>query len=199
MKCTSLPLLGWMAPLRHLGAKVLVGENQSADKVSGQGAIHERDYDGRLRFGEECVPGAWGRCRGDDGSAQAASTGTSASILQSSCVDCSQCFATGNWADGFFAFTNGSMVLDNCGSFGNNWAGIGGRAALANQSVLNLSIDDERHLWRRRRWGQLRWAGQWFNHVGQRRARRLRLRPWRVREQRGLGCSNFTSAQHRWQ
>ena len=36
-----------------------------------------------LRFGEECVPGAWGRCRGDEGSAQAASTGTSASILQS--------------------------------------------------------------------------------------------------------------------
>ena len=24
--------MGWMAPLRHLGAKVLVGENQSADK-----------------------------------------------------------------------------------------------------------------------------------------------------------------------
>ena len=25
-------MMGWMAPLRHLGAKVLVGENQSADK-----------------------------------------------------------------------------------------------------------------------------------------------------------------------
>ena len=25
-------MMGWMAPLRHLGAKVLVGESQSADK-----------------------------------------------------------------------------------------------------------------------------------------------------------------------
>src|SRR6476620_10424470 len=72
-------MMGWMAPLRHLGAKMPVGQKPPANR----GAIHERDYDGRLRFGEECVPGAWGRCRGDDGSAQAASPGTSASILQS--------------------------------------------------------------------------------------------------------------------
>ena len=26
--------MGWMAPLRHLGAKVLVGENQSATEPS---------------------------------------------------------------------------------------------------------------------------------------------------------------------
>src|SRR4029077_15698104 len=59
-------------------------QNAGWSETTGeQGAIHERDYDGRLRFGEECVPGAWGRCRGDDGSAQAASPGTSASILQS--------------------------------------------------------------------------------------------------------------------
>ena len=49
-------------------------------------------------------------------------------------LDCSQCFASGNWADGFFAFTTGSMVLDQCGSYGNNWAGV--EAAQASQ--INL-------------------------------------------------------------
>ena len=31
--------MGWMAPLRHLGAKVLVGENQSADKEPSMSEI----------------------------------------------------------------------------------------------------------------------------------------------------------------
>ena len=31
--------MGWMAPLRHLGAKVLVGENQSADKEPSMNEI----------------------------------------------------------------------------------------------------------------------------------------------------------------
>jgi hypothetical protein len=66
-----------MAPLRHLAAKVLVGRNHRL-----QGAIHERDHDGRLRFGEACFPGTRGRCRGSDGSAQAAATGAVAGILQ---------------------------------------------------------------------------------------------------------------------
>ena len=48
MKCTSLPLLGRMAPLRHLGAKVLVGR----ETTGKQGAIHERDYNGRLTCGQ---------------------------------------------------------------------------------------------------------------------------------------------------
>ena len=33
MKHASLPLLGWMAPLRHLGAKVLVGEKPPANRT----------------------------------------------------------------------------------------------------------------------------------------------------------------------
>ena len=31
--------MGWMAPLRHLGAKVLVGQNQSADKEPSMNEI----------------------------------------------------------------------------------------------------------------------------------------------------------------
>jgi hypothetical protein len=41
MKRTSLPLLGWMAPLRHRDAKLVFLENHQ------NGAIHERDYDNR--------------------------------------------------------------------------------------------------------------------------------------------------------
>ena len=51
-----------------------------------------------------------------------------------SVLDCSQCFASGNWADGFFAFTSGTMVLDQCGSYGNNWAGV----EAAQGSQINL-------------------------------------------------------------
>jgi hypothetical protein len=32
-------MMGWMAPLRHLGAKVLVGENQSADREPSMNEI----------------------------------------------------------------------------------------------------------------------------------------------------------------
>ena len=45
MKRTSLPLLGWMAPLRHLGAKMPVGR-----KPWRIGANYERDYDDWVRF-----------------------------------------------------------------------------------------------------------------------------------------------------
>ena len=31
--------MGWMAPLRHLGAKVLIGQNQSADKEPSMNEI----------------------------------------------------------------------------------------------------------------------------------------------------------------
>ena len=72
-------MMGWMAPLRHLGAKVLVGR----ETTSEQGAIHERDYDDRVRLGEACFPGTRGRCSGGDGSAQAASAGAGSGVLQS--------------------------------------------------------------------------------------------------------------------
>ena len=52
--------MGWMAPLRHLGAKVLVGENQSADKEPSMSEITTVGLD----LAKECVPGARGRCRG---------------------------------------------------------------------------------------------------------------------------------------
>ena len=32
-------MMGWMAPLRHLGAKVLVGESQSADREPSMNGI----------------------------------------------------------------------------------------------------------------------------------------------------------------
>ena len=48
-----------------------------------QGAIHERDYNGRVRLGEACFPGTRGRCSGGDGSAQAASAGAGSGVLQS--------------------------------------------------------------------------------------------------------------------
>ena len=38
--------MGWMAPLRHLGAKVLVGENQSADKEPSMNEITTVGLDG---------------------------------------------------------------------------------------------------------------------------------------------------------
>ena len=41
-----------------------------------------------------------------------------------SVLDASYCFSCSNYADGFFAFVGGNMVLDNCGSFGNNFSGM---------------------------------------------------------------------------
>ena len=38
--------------------------------------------------------------------------------------DCSYSFSCSNYADGFFAFVGGNMVLDHCGSFGNNFSGM---------------------------------------------------------------------------
>ena len=41
--------MGWMAPLRHLSRCQSAGWSEP---ISGQGAIHERDYDGRLTCGQ---------------------------------------------------------------------------------------------------------------------------------------------------
>src|SRR5215831_1976370 len=47
------------------------------------GAIHGRGYYDRIGLGEACFSGAWGRCRGSDGSAQAASACAGSGVLQS--------------------------------------------------------------------------------------------------------------------
>ena len=39
-------------------------------------------------------------------------------------LDCSYCYSCSNYADGFFAFVGGQMVLDHCGSYGNNFSGM---------------------------------------------------------------------------
>jgi hypothetical protein len=62
-------MMGWMAPLRHLGAKVLVGENQSTDKEPSMNEITTVGLD--LAKNVFQVRG----CRANDGSAQAASPG----------------------------------------------------------------------------------------------------------------------------
>src|SRR5512132_249448 len=48
------------------------------------GAIHGRGYYDRIGLSEACFSGARGRCRGSDGSAQAASACASSGVLQSS-------------------------------------------------------------------------------------------------------------------
>src|SRR4051812_31999284 len=72
-------MMGWMAPLRHLGAKVLVGREPPANREPSMNEITTVGLD----LAKNVFQVHGGRCRGDDGSAQAASTGTSASILQS--------------------------------------------------------------------------------------------------------------------
>src|SRR5262249_21125039 len=47
------------------------------------GAIHGRGYYDRIGLGEACFSGARGRCRGRDGSAQAASACAGSGVLQS--------------------------------------------------------------------------------------------------------------------
>src|SRR6516165_12839457 len=47
------------------------------------GAIHGRGYYDRIGLGEACFSGARGRCRGSDGSAQAASACPGSGVLQS--------------------------------------------------------------------------------------------------------------------
>ena len=72
-------MMGWMAPLRHLGAKVLVGREPPANREPSMNEITTVGLD----LAKTCFPGARGRCRGDDGSAQAASAGAGAGVLQS--------------------------------------------------------------------------------------------------------------------
>src|SRR6516225_9690422 len=50
------------------------------------GAIHGRGYYDRIGLGEACFSGARGRCRGSDGSAQAASACAGSGVLQSTAV-----------------------------------------------------------------------------------------------------------------
>src|SRR4051794_8698685 len=71
-------MMGWMAPLRHLGAKLLVVRDHERT-----GAIHGQDYDSRIRFGQACFSGARGRRGGSDGSAEAASASPGFGVLQS--------------------------------------------------------------------------------------------------------------------
>jgi hypothetical protein len=54
-------MMGWMAPLRHLGAKVLVGENQSADRQPSMNEISRKTANRkwqRCQYGSviHCVP-----------------------------------------------------------------------------------------------------------------------------------------------
>src|SRR3954447_5662130 len=70
-------MMGWMAPLRHLVPNCWLIES-----ASEQGAIHGRDYNSRIRFGEAGFPGAWGRRRGSDDCTQAASAGAGSGVLQ---------------------------------------------------------------------------------------------------------------------
>src|SRR5262247_3051270 len=69
-------MMGWMAPLRHLSAKLLI-------ESAAMGAIHGRGYYDRIGLGEACFSGARGRSRGSDGFAQAASACAGSRVLQS--------------------------------------------------------------------------------------------------------------------
>ena len=47
--------MGWMAPGRHLSAKMVFIE------VTNEGAIHERDYNNWAGLGQERFSGPWDR------------------------------------------------------------------------------------------------------------------------------------------
>src|SRR5262244_2823456 len=70
-------MMGWMAPLRHLSAKLLSDRNSSEWEPS-MGEVTTIGLDLAA-----CFSGARGRCRGRDGSAQAASACANAGVLQS--------------------------------------------------------------------------------------------------------------------
>src|SRR5262245_14100217 len=70
-------MMGWMAPLRHLSAKLLVNRISS----NGEPSMGEL-YDDWTGLGEACFSGARSRCRGSDGSAQAASACAGCGVLQ---------------------------------------------------------------------------------------------------------------------
>ena len=72
-------MMEWMAPLRHLGAKVLVGRGPLANREPSMNEITTVGLD---FSGETCFPGTRGRCSGRDGSAQAASAGAGSGVLQ---------------------------------------------------------------------------------------------------------------------
>jgi hypothetical protein len=52
---TEVKLMGWMAPGRHLSAKMVFIE------VTNEGAIHERDYNDWAGLGQERFSGPWDR------------------------------------------------------------------------------------------------------------------------------------------
>src|SRR5437899_1778825 len=90
------------------------------------GAIHGQGYYDRIGLGEACLSGARGRCRGSDGSAQAASACTGSGVLQSTA-------ALSGWPGGV---RNGALL----------GAGVAGalRAALLaaeGKSIVLLAID----------------------------------------------------------
>src|SRR5262245_58849433 len=71
-------MMGWMAPLRHLSAKLLSDRNSSEWEPS-MGEVTTIGLD----FSKHVFSGARGRCRGRDGSAQAASACAGSGVLQS--------------------------------------------------------------------------------------------------------------------
>src|SRR3954471_550369 len=73
-------MMGWMAGWPPCG--IWVPNCWLIESASEQGAIHGRDYNSRIRFGEAGFPGAWGRRRGSDDCTQAASAGAGSGVLQ---------------------------------------------------------------------------------------------------------------------
>jgi hypothetical protein len=71
-------MMGWMAPLQHLSAKLL-SDRISSEWEPSMGEVTTIGLD----FSEACFSGARGRCRGSDGSAQAASACAGSGVLQS--------------------------------------------------------------------------------------------------------------------
>src|SRR6201993_2745533 len=71
-------MMGWMAPLQHLSAKLL-SDRIGSEWEPSMGEVTTIGLD----FSEACFSGARGRCRGSDGSAQAASACAGSVVLQS--------------------------------------------------------------------------------------------------------------------
>src|SRR5207244_7838826 len=74
-------LMGWMAPSRHLCAKVGLSTTPTT------GAIHERGYNDRAGSGQGSVSGAWGRCgRGGDAASRGAAEAGSGILRQTAAL-----------------------------------------------------------------------------------------------------------------
>ena len=75
-------MMRWMAPLRHLGARVLIGREPPANREPSMNEITTIGLD----LAKHVFPGTRGRCSGGDGSAQAASTSAGSGVLQSTAI-----------------------------------------------------------------------------------------------------------------